>query len=47
MNRTLLAYILAAIISFSTIATITMQPISSSAQTQQAEKYKLILYIQT
>ncbi|HJT85270.1 MAG TPA: right-handed parallel beta-helix repeat-containing protein [Nitrososphaeraceae archaeon] len=36
MNRTLLAYVLAAIISFSTVATITMQPISLRAQTQQA-----------
>ena len=36
MNRTLLSYMLAAIISFSIVATIAMQPISLSAQTQQA-----------
>src|SRR5918993_2554933 len=36
MNRTLMAYMLAAIISFSAVATITMQPISLSAQTQSA-----------
>ncbi|MGE3860163.1 MAG: hypothetical protein AB7F53_09260, partial [Nitrososphaeraceae archaeon] len=36
MNRTLMAYMLAVIISFSAVATITMQPISLSAQTQQA-----------
>jgi parallel beta-helix repeat protein len=34
MNRTLMAYMLAAIISFSAVATITMQPIFLSAQTQ-------------
>ena len=34
MNRTLMAYMVAAIISFSAVATITMQPISLSAQTQ-------------
>ena len=34
MNRTLMAYMLAAIISFSAVATITMQPIDISAQIQ-------------
>ncbi|MGZ5489350.1 MAG: hypothetical protein ACXWE6_01205, partial [Nitrososphaeraceae archaeon] len=37
MNRTLMAYMLAAIISFSAVAAITMQPISLSAQTQPAQ----------
>ena len=36
MNRTLMAYMLAAIISFSAVAAITMQPIDISAQTQPA-----------
>ena len=35
MNRTLMAYMLAAIVSFSAIAGITMQPIPLSAQTTQ------------
>ena len=35
MKRTLIAYTLAVIISFSAVETITMQPISLSAQTQQ------------
>ena len=35
MNRTLMIYILAAIISFSAVTAITMQPISISAQTQR------------
>ena len=34
MNRTLMAYMLAAIVSFSAVAGITMQPIPLSAQTQ-------------
>jgi hypothetical protein len=38
MNRTLMAYMLAAIISFSAVAAITMQPISLSAQTQPAQQ---------
>ena len=38
MNRTFMIYILAAIISFSAITAITMQPISVSAQTQPAEQ---------
>ncbi|HYJ01568.1 MAG TPA: NosD domain-containing protein [Nitrososphaeraceae archaeon] len=37
MNRTFMIYILAAIISFSAITAITMQPISVSAQTQPAQ----------
>jgi parallel beta-helix repeat protein len=37
MNRTLMAYMLAAIISFSAVAAITMQPISLSAQTTQQQ----------
>jgi parallel beta-helix repeat protein len=36
MNRTLITYILASLIAFSAVATITMQPISLSAQTQSA-----------
>ena len=35
MNQTLMIYLLASLISFSTVATITMQPISSSAQIQK------------
>src|SRR5215208_4535876 len=38
MNRTLMAYMLAAIISFSAVAAITMQPISLNAQTQPAQQ---------
>jgi parallel beta-helix repeat protein len=38
MNRTFMIYILAAIISFSAITAITMQPISVSAQTQPAQQ---------
>ena len=38
MNRTFMIYILAAIISFSAITAITMQPISVSAQTQPTEQ---------
>src|SRR6186713_3256192 len=38
MNRTLMAYMLAAIISFSAVAAITMQPISLSAQTQPTQQ---------
>ena len=38
MNRTLMAYMLAAIISFSAVAAITMQPISLSAQTQPPQQ---------
>jgi parallel beta-helix repeat protein len=38
MNRTLMAYMLAAIISFSAVAAITMQPISLSAQTVQQQQ---------
>ena len=38
MNRTFMIYILAAIISFSAITGITMQPISVSAQTQPAQQ---------
>src|SRR5512145_595269 len=34
MNRTLMAYMLAAIVSFSAVAGITIQPIPLSAQTQ-------------
>jgi len=38
MNRTLFTYMLTAIISFSVVTAITMQPISVSAQTQPAEQ---------
>ena len=38
MNRTLMIYILAAIISFSALTAITMQPISLSAQIQPAQQ---------
>ncbi|HEX7142736.1 MAG TPA: NosD domain-containing protein, partial [Nitrososphaeraceae archaeon] len=43
MNRTLMIYILAAIISFSALTAITMQPISLSAQIQPAQQQPLAI----
>ncbi|HJT83950.1 MAG TPA: hypothetical protein VJ697_05665 [Nitrososphaeraceae archaeon] len=44
MNRTLLAYMLAAIISFSTVATITMQPYSQVLKPNKQRNTANIIY---